>query len=94
MFCFVFIALFGSNQGVIQRSYHAFAVRVHDSQASSTPGRGAKGGGGTGGRTYTITPAKETTVGTLCVELRIKLHHDGAMSQLLEKLANVRLEHI
>lgn len=81
--------LFCSNQGVVQRSYNAFAVRVQDS-VPPAPGRGVEGAGGTGAGTRTIIPAGKTTEGTLCIELRIRLHQDGTMSKLLENLANVR----
>lgn len=36
-----------------------------------------------------VVPANETSEGILCIEMRIRHYHDGAMSQLLEKLANV-----
>lgn len=39
-----------------------------------------------------VVPAAETTEGVLCIELRIKMHHDGAMSKLLEKLSKVHKE--
>lgn len=64
-------------------------MRVLDSQAS-TPGGGVRGGGGTGSGTRTITPAGQSSEGVLCIEMRIRLYPDGAMSKLLEKLANVR----
>ncbi|CAM9213422.1 unnamed protein product, partial [Hapterophycus canaliculatus] len=34
-----------------------------------------------------VVPADETTEGILCIEVRIRMYHDGAMSKLLEKLA-------
>lgn len=37
-----------------------------------------------------VVPASETAEGVLCIELRIKMYHDGAMSKLLEKLSKVR----
>eukprot|EP00752_Nemacystus_decipiens_P001683 g1633.t1 len=68
-------------KGVIQRSYNAFAVRV----------QGLGDGGVAGGKAVTgtprVIPAKETTEGVLCIEMRIRLYHDGAMSQLLDRLA-------
>lgn len=33
--------------------------------------------------------ADETTEGILCIEMRIRMYHDGAMSKLLEKLSEV-----
>lgn len=38
---------------------------------------------------WKVVPATETTEGVLCIELRIKMYHDGAMSKLLEKLSKV-----
>lgn len=35
-------------------------------------------------------PASETAEGVLCIELRIRMYHDGAMSKLLENLSKVR----
>lgn len=72
----------------MQRAYNAFAVRVQDTEPP-TPGGGVRGGGGTGAGTRRIVPAGETAEGMLCIEMRIRLYHDGAMSKLLEKLANV-----
>ena len=57
--------------------------------APATPGGGVRGGGGTGAGTRTIFPAKETDTGALCIEMRIRLYPDGAMSKLLEELAKV-----
>ena len=37
-----------------------------------------------------VVPASKTTEGALCIELRIRAYHDGAMSKLLEKLSKVR----
>ncbi|CAM9957735.1 unnamed protein product, partial [Ectocarpus sp. 8 AP-2014] len=34
-----------------------------------------------------VVPAEETTEGILCIEMRIRMYHDGAMSKLLEKLS-------
>eukprot|EP00904_Undaria_pinnatifida_P011031 jgi/Undpi1/7058/HiC_scaffold_21.g09532.m1 len=74
--------------GVVQRSYNAFPVRVQDTLASTTS-RGVTGAGARAGSgTRTVTPAGETTEGTLCIELRIRLHRDGTMSKLLDNLAN------
>ncbi|CAM9875878.1 unnamed protein product [Sphacelaria rigidula] len=84
-------------QGVVQRAYNAFAVRVKLASGSeSTPvsprdaGAGDEGGPpGSGARgERQVVPANETTEGILCIEMRIRHYHDGAMSQLLEKLAN------
>lgn len=36
-----------------------------------------------------VVPAQETTEGTLCIEMRIRMYHHGAMSKLLEKLSKV-----
>lgn len=86
-FCFVLL------QGVIQRSYNAYAVRVRDTNPVPTPGRGFGGlvqGADKGGGTLKIVPANETTHGVLCIEMRIRLYSDGAMSKLLENLAKVR----
>lgn len=71
-------------QGVIQRSYNAYAVRV---QGMGNGGVGGSGKAASG--MPKVTPAKETTEGLLCIEMRIRLYHDGAMSQLLERLAKV-----
>ncbi len=65
-------------QGCIQRSYNAHAVRVK-----------SVGGAENKKAVFKVTPARETTEGMLCIEMRIRLYHDGAMSQLLEKLAKV-----
>eukprot|EP00904_Undaria_pinnatifida_P011027 jgi/Undpi1/7054/HiC_scaffold_21.g09528.m1 len=73
--------------GVVQRSYNAFAVKVQDSPAS-TSSRGVKRAGSTEAGTRTVIPAGKTTEGPLCIELRIRLHQDGTMSNLLEALAN------
>lgn len=72
-----------TKQGVIQRSYNAYAVRVQGL------GDGAGGGGSRATGTPTVIPAQDTTEGLLCIEMRIRLYHDGAMSQLLEKLGKV-----
>lgn len=80
-------------QGVVQRAYNAFAVRVQDTSLP-TPGGGVKGGGGTGAGTRRVVPASESSEGMLCIEMRIRLYDDGAMSKLLEKLANVSLRFV
>lgn len=98
----IFLALVGTpvracsvainHQGVIQRSYNAYAVRVQDSSSPPTPGGGLGGlphGGDKGAGTLKIVPAGQTTEGVLCIEMRIRLYHDGAMSKILEKLAKV-----
>lgn len=36
-----------------------------------------------------VVPAEESSKGQLCVEMRIRLHEHGAMSKLLEQLADV-----
>ena len=59
---------------VVQRSYNAFAVRV---QAE-------------GGRERRVVPARETDEGDLCIEMRIRLHNNGLMSNLLSQLIKVR----
>lgn len=38
-----------------------------------------------------VVPADESPYGELCVEMRIRLYPDGAMSRLLERLATVRV---
>lgn len=86
-------------QGVVQRSYNAYAVRVQDTNPSNhpqTPGGGLGLGGLTHGLdkgrgTLKVIPANQTTEGILCIEMRIRLYHDGAMSKILEKLAKVCL---
>ncbi len=50
---------------------------------------GGAGGAESKAAGFKILPAQETTEGMLCIEMRIRLYHDGAMSQLLEKLAKV-----
>ncbi|CAN0184392.1 unnamed protein product, partial [Scytosiphon promiscuus] len=76
---------------VIQRSYNAFAVRVQDTNSvPATPGRAFGGlvqGADKGGGTLKVVPATETTHGVLCIEMRIRLYSDGAMSKLLDRLA-------
>ncbi len=37
-----------------------------------------------------MIPARETSSGLLCIEVRVRLYHDGAMSKLLEALSTVR----
>eukprot|EP00903_Cladosiphon_okamuranus_P015565 g14370.t1 len=69
-------------KGVIQRSYNAYAVRVQGLGDGGVAGSGNATSG-----TPKVIPAKETTEGLLCIEMRIRLYHDGAMSQLLERLA-------
>lgn len=58
------------------------------------PGGSATGGAGGAGvgkdATMRVVPAVESREGTLCVEMRIRLYKDGAMSKLLEQLPNVR----
>lgn len=84
-------------QGVVQRSYNAYAVRVQDANQfgqPQTPGGGLGLGGLThgsdkGAGTLKVIPAGQTTEGILCIEMRIRLYHDGAMSKILEKLAKV-----
>lgn len=90
-----------NKQGVVQRAYNAFPVRVKlasspDSSASGDRNgavvSGAAGGAAVAAATAAerkVVPANETSEGTLCIEMRIRHYHDGAMSQLLEKLANV-----
>lgn len=36
-----------------------------------------------------VVPAEDTTEGILCIEIRVRMYHDGAMSKILEKLAKV-----
>jgi len=43
----------------------------------------------TGAETYAVIPARETNSGLLCIEVRVRLYHDGAMSKLLEALSKV-----
>lgn len=83
----------GKPQGVIQRSYNAYAVRVRDTNPSPPAGGmlmgGLSHGSDKGAGTLKVFPANQTTDGVLCIEMRIRLYHDGAMSKLLEKLAKV-----
>eukprot|EP00752_Nemacystus_decipiens_P002581 g2416.t2 len=82
-------------QGVVQRSYNAYAVRVQDTNPFNqpqTPGGGIglgglSHGGDKGAGTLKVIPASQTNEGILCIEMRIRLYHDGAMSKILEKLA-------
>lgn len=60
-------------QGVVQRAYNAFAVRMV-----------CEGGG-----ERRIVPINETPEGELCIEMRIRLYPDGAMSNLLMQLIKV-----
>ncbi|CAM9152625.1 unnamed protein product [Ectocarpus sp. 12 AP-2014] len=76
--------------GVVQRSYNAYAVRVQDTSGSLTPGAmmgGLSQGSDKGSGTLKVVPAGETKAGVLCIEMRIRLYTDGAMSKLLENLA-------
>ncbi|CAN0025142.1 unnamed protein product, partial [Ectocarpus sp. 6 AP-2014] len=77
--------------GVIQRSYNAYAVRVRDTNPTPTAGGmlmgGLSHGSDKGAGTLKVVPASQTTEGVLCIEMRIRLYHDGAMSKLLERLA-------
>ncbi|CAM9298493.1 unnamed protein product [Ectocarpus sp. 4 AP-2014] len=76
--------------GLVQRSYNAYAVRVQDTSESPTPGAmmgGLSQGSGKGPGTLKVVPAGETKAGILCIEMRIRLYTDGAMSRLLENLA-------
>lgn len=79
---------------MVQRSYNAYAVRVQDTNpnTSQTPGGGLGGlshGLDRGAGTLKVVPASQTTEGVLCIEMRIRLYHDGAMSKILENLAKV-----
>lgn len=58
--------------------------------APPTPGGGVKPIRGAGVKAIKIVPAGESTGGMLCIEMRIRLYPDGAMSKLLDKLADVR----
>lgn len=85
-------------QSLVQRAYNAYAVRVVDEPSDASPSGGAQkavekrvvqiedptnqGGAGAG----------RTQAGELCIELRIRLYNDGAMSKLLEQLAKVGVE--
>lgn len=51
--------------------------------------RVSEGGGRVIAGTRKVVPAAETTEGMLCLEVRVRLYRDGAMSKLLEKLAKV-----
>lgn len=55
-------------------------------------------GGGSGGANKNavvkVVPAVDSREGTLCVEMRIRLYKDGAMSKLLEQLPNVSLQYL
>lgn len=53
-------------------------------------GGGGGRGSGAGAGARTVFPAQETNSGMLCIEIRIRLYHDGAMSKLLDSLAKVR----
>ncbi|CAM9534507.1 unnamed protein product [Ascophyllum nodosum] len=74
-------------KGVIQRAYNAFAIRVHG-VAPPTPGGGVKPLRGKGVEAVTVVPARDSTEGMLCIEMWIRLYADGAMSKLLDKLAD------
>lgn len=69
-------------QGVLQRAYNAFAVRVATPSATSEASVGLPG-------QRRIVPADESSEGELCIEMRIRLYEDGAMSKLLDSLGNV-----
>ncbi|CAM9831972.1 unnamed protein product [Ectocarpus sp. 4 AP-2014] len=72
-------------KGVVQRAYNAFAVRLVDVEPPTPGGRVAWSKGSA--KLPKIVPAGETTEGILCIEMRIRMYHDGAMSKLLEKLS-------
>ncbi|CAM9611990.1 unnamed protein product, partial [Ascophyllum nodosum] len=79
-------------QGVIQRAYNAYAVRVQGLEPTTPGGERVDGdkAGGLGAGELRILPARETSEGMLCVETRIRLYPDGAMSKLLDELAGHR----
>ncbi|CBJ27734.1 peroxidase [Ectocarpus siliculosus] len=72
-------------KGVVQRPYNAFAVRLLDVEPPTPGGRVAWSK--TSAKLPKVVPAEETTEGVLCIEMRIRMYHDGAMSKLLEKLS-------
>ena len=82
---------FNQEQGVIQRAYNAYAVRVQGLEPTTPGGERVDGdkAGGLGAGELRILPARETSEGMLCVETRIRLYPDGAMSKLLDELAGV-----
>ena len=57
---------------------------------STGRGRGGRDGGGNERTVLKVVPADESSYGDLGVEMRIRLYPDGAMSKLLEEVANVR----
>ena len=59
---------------VVQRSYDAFAVCIQAKE----------------GKERRVVPASDTNEGDLCIEMRIRLHSDGLMSNLLSQLIKVR----
>lgn len=77
----------------MQRTYNAFAVRVQFAGSSESTGNNGRRVTAAAVASATasrkIVPAGEATEGLLCIEMRIRYYHDGSMSQLLEKLANV-----
>lgn len=58
---------------MVQRSYNAFAVRVVGKE----------------GEKRQVLPFHDTSEGQACVEMRIRLYPDGAMSNLLKQLIKV-----
>ena len=59
---------------MVQRSYNAFAVRVQDREATKRK----------------VVPASLSSEGELCIEMRIRIYPDGAMSNLLLQLVKVQ----
>lgn len=53
---------------------------------------GKNAGGSTTEGAVRVVPAVESREGLLCVEMRIRLYKDGAMSKLLNQLPNVSLK--
>ncbi|CAB1106569.1 unnamed protein product [Ectocarpus sp. CCAP 1310/34] len=80
----------GSGPAIVQRVRREGAGH----QRVPTPGvmmGGLSQGSDKGPGTLKVVPAGETKEGVLCIEMRIRLYTDGAMSKLLESLAKVKL---
>ncbi|CAM9216757.1 unnamed protein product [Sphacelaria rigidula] len=82
-------------ESLVQRSYNAYAVRVLDASPGTAAAISARHT--LNGVPKIVVPARdmeegEGSDGDLCVEMRIRLYDDGAMSKLLKRLATVSAE--
>lgn len=96
-FAYVFVSLPSSalgSQSMVERSYNAYAVKVQDASPSTTDSASVYST--LNGNIKSVVPVGdahgESAEGDLCVEIRVRLYHDGVMSKLLERLTNVSAE--